>query len=138
MTERRRFNSTFKAKPSRWKPKGKYGLGGKKPLGASLRRGNGRLKAGRKTKEWESVRRQLKVEYDAMGITTCELRYEGCKYDDYLSFAHGRKRRKLIGDELRTLTILCCTPCHDKIEFLPPDEMLRIVIDTIAKRRKAA
>jgi len=84
------------------------------------------------------VRQRLKVEFAAMGITSCELRYQGCKRDDWLSFAHGRKRRKLEGNELATLTILCCVPCHDAIEFLPPDEMLRIVNDTIAARKVAA
>ena len=99
-----------------------------------LKRSVKTLKAGRKTKAWNAVRRQLKREYEAMGITSCELRYDGCRVDDMLSFAHGRKRRKLIGDELTSLTILACQPCHDRIEFLPPDEMLRIVTETIAAR----
>lgn len=111
--------------------KPRYGLSKRprKPLGYS-----GRLGAGRKTKAWTAERRKLKAEYEAMGITSCELRYEGCKGDDWLSFAHGRKRRKLVGNELSTLTILACLPCHDRIEFLPPEDMLRIVNDTIATR----
>jgi hypothetical protein len=108
--------STFRAKPS------------------SLRR-SGRLKAGRRTNDWIKIRRKLKVQYEAAGITQCELGYEGCKRDTWLSFAHGRKRRHLQGDELETLTILCCTCCHDKIEYLKPEEMLAIVRNVIFQRK---
>jgi hypothetical protein len=93
-----------------------------------------RLKPGKRTKEWDRVRAKLKKEFAAKGITTCELKYEGCKNDDWLSFAHGRKRRKLEGDELKTLTILACNPCHDRVEFLPAEEMLRIVENVITNR----
>jgi hypothetical protein len=109
----------------------------KEPHRYGFKRSKG-LKAGRKVKAWEATRRELKVKYAAMGITSCELRYEGCKRDDWLSFAHGRKRRKLEGDELSTLTILACTPCHAKIEFLPADEMLRIIESVITNRKAAA
>lgn len=92
-------------------------------------------KNGRRGKDWLKTRRQLSVEYAAQGITSCELRYEGCWGDKALGYAHGRKRRHLKGDELKTLTILACNPCHDRIEYLPPEEMLRIVQGTIANRR---
>jgi hypothetical protein len=92
------------------------------------------LKAGRKTKEWDRVRARLKVKYAAMGITTCELGYPGCKYDDWLSFAHGRKRRYLVGDELESLVILCCCNCHSRIEVMPPEAMLAIVQSVISER----
>ena len=143
-----RHNSTFKAKPpkalarQKAKPRpvdqkdrehGYEWRKAKRPLGYS-----GRLKPGRKIKAWTAERRKLKVKYAQMGITSCELGYQGCKRDDWLSFAHGRKRRKLEGDELSTLTILACVPCHDKIEFLPADEMLTIVQGVIANRRRAA
>lgn len=92
------------------------------------------LRAGKKTKEWNRVRAQVKREFAAQGITTCELKYEGCRNGDWLSIAHGRKRRKLQGNELKTLTILACVPCHERIEFLAPEEMLAIVNSTIERR----
>ncbi len=125
MIERKPHHKGFKRKSYDWKRPDKS------------RGFSRRLKAGKRTKAWEAARRALKLKYAQMGITSCELRYPGCKGDDWLSFAHGRKRRNLVGDELSTLTILCCTPCHDKIEFLLPDEMLRIVNDTIAARKEA-
>jgi hypothetical protein len=103
--------------------------------GMAAKRGLGiKLVAGKKTKEWDRVRAELKVEYEAMGITSCELGYDGCKRDDWLSFAHGRKRRKLQGDELKTLTILSCTVCHERIERMPADAMLAIVASVISER----
>jgi hypothetical protein len=93
------------------------------------------LKPGRKTKQWNATRRKLVSEFAAMGITSCELRYEGCFGEGALGFAHGRKRRHLKGDELKTLVILICNPCHDRIEFLPAEEMLRIIQEVIEKRK---
>lgn len=99
-------------------------------------RGRGRLKAGRRTKDWIKVRRELSTEFAARGITSCELKMEGCWGEGALGFAHGRKRRHLEGDELKTLTILACNPCHDKIECLLPEEMLTTVESVIANREK--
>ncbi len=92
------------------------------------------LKAGKKTKRWQAVRAKLKVQFAAKGITSCELGYEGCKRDDWLSFAHGRKRTRLQGNELESLTILACTPCHDVIERMSPEAMLAIVRSVISER----
>lgn len=113
-TERYRFNSTLSA--------------------SAMKRGTKRLKAGKKSKEWMAVRRRLKIQFEAQGITGCELRYEGCFGEGALGFAHGRKRRHLQGDELETLTILSCNHCHDRIEYLPPEQMLAIVQDVIGQR----
>ncbi len=95
-------------------------------------------KVGKKSKEWIAVRRRLKVKYEAAGIVSCELKYEGCKRDGWLSFAHGKKRRHLKGNELETLCILSCLICHGRIERLPEDEMCAIVENVIANRQIAA
>ncbi len=92
---------------------------------------------GKKTREWESVRRRLAVKFTEMGITTCELGYEGCRRNDYLSWAHGRKRRHLVGDELESLVILACQPCHQQIERLFEEDMCSIVMDVIEARKVA-
>lgn len=96
--------------------------------------GTARLKAGRKTNAWTKVRRELSKEFLAQGIVSCELKYDGCWGEAALSFAHGRKRRHLKEGELKTLTILACTPCHDKLEYLRPEEMLTIVENIICDR----
>lgn len=95
---------------------------------------NGINTVGRRTKTWLKIRRQLSMTFAERGITSCELHYEGCWRERALGWAHGRKRRNLKGDELATLVILACNPCHDKIEYLEPSEMLRIVQEVIEKR----
>jgi hypothetical protein len=95
---------------------------------------SGRLKPlGKKGKTWATKRRTLKEEFAAVGITTCELRYKGCASDNYLGFAHAAKRRKLTLEDLGHV-ILTCNFCHDKIEFLKPEEMKRIVDKTCQQR----
>lgn len=121
--------SAFKAKSYQWKR-------------TELKRvpGTARttLKLGKKSKAWAKTRRKLKQESVAQGIERCELRYEGCWGDNGLGYAHGRKRRHLQGDELKTLTILVCNSCHDKIEYLGPERMLEIVETVIANREREA
>jgi len=92
------------------------------------------MKAGRRTKEWNKVRAKLKIEFQAMGITHCELGYPGCRRDDWLSFAHGLKRRHLTGDQLKTLTILACTVCHDRLERMQEAAMCAVVESVISER----
>lgn len=92
------------------------------------------LKAGKRVRAWANTRARLKKQFQAQGITTCELGYIGCARDNLLSFAHGRKRRKLEGDELETLTILACIPCHDQIERMTHEGMLVIVQSVISER----
>lgn len=96
----------------------------------------GYLKAGKKVRAWSKARRALKVEFMAMGITSCELRYEGCFGDDGLGFAHHSKRRKLKPEDMTTV-ILVCNQCHDQIERLPPLDMFCLVNETIASRASA-
>lgn len=103
------------------------------------RNGRCRLNAnGRKTQDWIKVRRELSIEFAAAGITSCELKYEGCWGEKALGWAHGRKRRNLRDGELKSLVALVCNPCHGRIEYLPPEEMLAIVQDVIARREEVA
>lgn len=92
---------------------------------------------GRKGKSWLKVRRELSADFAARGIVSCELRLDGCWGSNATGFAHGRKRRHLKGDELKTLTALLCNPCHARIEYLPPEEMLAIVRRVIANREQS-
>lgn len=101
-----------------------------------IRRGAGLRKAGRKTKAWERVRRQLKCEFTARGIQACELRFEGCMVDDYLGFAHSKKRRYVVTDEDWREVVLACRTCHDRLDInMSHEEMARTVRDTIARRK---
>lgn len=91
------------------------------------------LKAGKRTKEWQQTRERLKPRFEAVGITKCEFRFEGCWRDNGLTFAHIRKRRNLLPGELEKVA-LACIPCHDKLELMPEPVMCQTVCDVIARR----
>ena len=83
-------------------------------------------KQGPKTTEWERVRAWLKIQFAKAGIQTCQLRWAGCAFDNYLGFAHAAKRRNLLDGEIYVVALLC-NHCHDVIEIGPPEDMRRIV-----------
>jgi hypothetical protein len=87
---------------------------------------------GRKGKAWATERAKLKRRFAAVGIVTCELRYAGCAFDDYLGFAHAKKRRKLTIEDL-AVVVLACNFCHDEIEADP--RMEEIVLAVITARK---
>lgn len=99
-----------------------------------LRRTNSLKRLGRRGKDNKRANAKLKRHFEAMGLTTCELGYPGCTRDDFLSWAHGKKRRKLEGDELETCVVLACLNCHSRLEVMPHEGMLCIVLSVIAER----
>lgn len=122
------WNSTIRVKPNAKRLKGRKRID---TPSTPMKR------IGRRTKAWDSVRFQLKKEFAAMGITTCEARLPGCRYDDQLGFAHRMKRRKVVGGELRVVSLLC-NPCHAVYEALSPEGMFEAVTKLIRNRKKAA
>lgn len=90
---------------------------------------------GKKTISWTEKRNELKIEFAKLGITDCELKYKGCWKNNALGFAHAAKRRKLAPEDLGEVALLC-SPCHMAIEYLPAEEMKKI-IDKIISERKA-
>lgn len=89
---------------------------------------------GKKTLANMKANARLKRKFEALGITRCELNYIDCTRNDFLTWAHGKKRRKLEGDELETCVILACQNCHQRIERMTPEGMLGIVQSVIAER----
>lgn len=119
-------------KPWRWQPKP-----GKERNTAKTPKNPVRMKrAGKRTKEWEATRAKLKVRFERVGITVCELGYPGCWRDNGLTFAHSKKRRNIGPGELEE-ACLACIVCHDAIEILPEEEMTTIVRGVISRRKKA-
>lgn len=101
---------------------------------SSLKRSAMAKGKGKKTRANRAANAKLKAEFEKQGITSCELGYPGCTRDEFLSWAHGKKRRKLQGDELVTLVILACINCHNRIEYTGHEAMLAIVESVIAER----
>src|SRR3972149_2289932 len=95
---------------------------------------------GLKGQEWAAVRKQLKAEFEACGITRCEIRLPGCMGKFAMSFAHAVKRSRLVAgaphDSQDSLycCVLSCGYCHAMIEKLPADRMREIVMLTIESR----
>lgn len=84
---------------------------------------------GKRVLEWERVRRDLKREFEAAGITRCE----SCGRYYNLGFAHRLKRRYIDNEaELRCVALLCNT-CHDKTEWSTHKEMFEFVTSIILR-----
>ena len=90
-------------------------------------------RAGKKTIAWAKERAKLKLKFAEWGVTTCEVRFQGCWRDNGLSFAHAKKRRNLRQGELSEV-VLACAPCHTELELLPEAEMTKIVRRIIKNR----
>lgn len=114
------FNGAF-PKPL---PKGKKA---KKPLGA-----------GKKTKLWEDGRTELKQIFRDNGITVCEVMIPNvCKNNNYLGFAHKRRRNWLTEEQLKDphYVVLACNPCHDMLDFKMPRDEAEELMDKIIENR---
>lgn len=78
-------------------------------------------KKGKKTRAWEKARKELKWLFLNKNITTCEVGWEGCTHNDFLSFHHRHKRSfydthpDLLGEFSQVL--LLCTSCHHLLEY---------------------
>jgi hypothetical protein len=91
------------------------------------------LGAGKRTREWQLLREQLKPRFEAVRITECEFNYTGCWHDNGLTFAHLRKRRNLQHGELGKVA-LACVSCHSKLELMPEPLMTVTVLQVINRR----
>ena len=94
-------------------------------------------KRGKAQLVWDLIRQKiLKPAYLEAGITRCELGYEGCFRDNFLGFAHAKKRR-LIGNVYEFCDcVLACNACHDRIESMSHVDMEGAVHITQSHRKK--
>lgn len=93
-------------------------------------------KAGKKVQAWDEIRtKELKPAFKRAGITKCEAQFGGCYGDNYLGFAHQRKRRHCTTPELMRDVALLCARCHDKLEILPERDMALAIQAIIVTRR---
>jgi hypothetical protein len=73
--------------------------------------------------EWAKVSKELKAEFDQLGIRYCEAKFRNCTSHPQ-GFAHTLKRRHLgqWGSEERANNIrevvLLCNNCHDVLELM--------------------
>lgn len=67
-----------------------------------------------KVQIWNKVRKELVKEFEKAGITKCEIGLPDCTRDNFLGFAHTKKRRNVT--DLKRV-VLACAACHEKIEY---------------------
>jgi len=109
-----------------------------------MNRGTSKLGPGKASIRWElEIRPYLTLVFGQRGITSCELKIpttdkwpnHKCFKDNWLSYAHGKKRRHCTDRELVQLVVLGCMPCHNIIEYeLTHGEMLIVVKNIIELR----
>lgn len=109
------------------------GFAGSNPKTFKAKKAKKGLGAGKKTDEWEQARKELKKVFEANETTSCELKLSGCWDKNALTFAHIDKRRNLSPDELYAV-VLACTPCHQKVEAMPHEEMRKMLTKIIKGR----
>ena len=88
----------------------------------------------RKVKEWSRIRQELKIKFEQAGITSCEARFSNCLKDNYLGFAHPKKRRYLTPEELYEVAILC-NSCHSRLEYGNKQIMEETIRNIIINRK---
>lgn len=94
------------------------------------------IRPGKKTREWERERAKLKKKFLQAGISYCEVMHDPayCWRNMGLGFAHSKKRRNIVGDEIREV-ILACPQCHQWLEYeLSEKEMTEFVRNVIKNR----
>lgn len=86
-------------------------------------------RAGKKTREWENVRKEIKGRFLLADITSCEV----CGSDFCLSFAHRKPRRYCDKEELYKVALLC-QEHHQHCDSKGHDYMFNFVNSIIEKR----
>ncbi len=67
-----------------------------------------------KVAKWSVIRKELIKEFRERGIIRCEIGLPGCTSNNFLGFAHTRKRRNVT--DLKKV-VLACVFCHSKVEY---------------------
>ncbi len=94
--------------------------------------------AGTKVLAWEDGRKELKALFRTQGIIECEIKLAGCKKDNFLGFAHIRRRNTLKPDEIidpHFVVLACNTPCHEVVDQKMPKKEAEELLDSIVAGR---
>ena len=111
-----RYNSTFKAKPSRLKRSGI-----RRSLRPTLK------KIGRRTKEWRTAWRFLKPELEKRGRTGCEFGFIPHECWGPLDPAHSKKRRNMKGNDIYAVA-LGCRYIHNFLDLQCTHEQMELFV----------
>ncbi len=73
---------------------------------------------GRKTVQWERVRRELKKRFERVGITSCEIRLPQCWKGYALAFCHTKRRADIKSISELERVVLGCAACATACEVI--------------------
>lgn len=79
----------------------------------------------------------IKNTFRENGITTCEFKLEMCVKNNFLGFAHKRRRNTLTPEETIDphFVVLGCNPCHEYVDReMKKEKAEKLMDDIIAKR----
>lgn len=98
------------------------------------------IKPGKRTLNWEDGRKELKKLFAAWGITSCEIRFEGCLRDNFLGFAHVERQKVMTLKEVRSPDKVClaCQQCHQTLDFEMDKKSSKAFMEAIIEQRKSA
>lgn len=106
----------------------------RKPEHTVLRRRRSLLQIGKKGRANKKANASLAKNYK--GEQYCQAKFpHDCTGREFLTWAHNAKRRK--NPDLLHAALICRN-AHDAIEYLPPDEMMRIVDEIVERQELAA
>jgi hypothetical protein len=92
-------------------------------------------RVGKKGRANAKANRERRPKFEAMGVTRCEVNFEGCTGGYDVTWAHGRKRRKLLPGELEDFVCVACTRCHRRLdEEMTHEEMADKVREIVNNR----
>lgn len=113
------------------------GFAGANPKTYKAKKAKKGIRPGKKTVAWEEGRRELKVVFKDHGITTCEIRTQKCVRNNYLGFAHTRRRNSLTEEQVVDphFVVLACNSCHDIVDFRMDRKKAEALLDEIVKAR---
>lgn len=76
----------------------------------------------------------MKKQFEEWGVTQCELGYEGCFVNNFLGFAHSKRRRFVHTEEDWGCVLLACQSCHEILDRKPHRETERVVLEGVQER----
>lgn len=90
-------------------------------------RARGRLKPGRRMKEWARAWNWLKPRLEAAGRTRCEFDHLPHVCSGILTPAHSKKRREMEGDDIYAIAI-ACTNAHQILDERLNHEQMEVCV----------
>jgi hypothetical protein len=89
---------------------------------------------GKKTQEWNTVRRNLKQRFSIANITSCEVRLPQCWGSYCLYFSHTKRRADIKTQEELERVVLACAACATAAHGMGKVGEEKFLEEIIAKR----